>query len=63
MNRTFGKIWGAPLLLALLTLFGLLSALLGTGVWHFLSWFTLAVPLLVISWYLWKAFPGRVKKA
>ncbi|MDR5820245.1 MULTISPECIES: hypothetical protein [unclassified Caballeronia] len=42
------KIWTIPLLLAALTLFGLLSALLGTGVWHALAWLTLAVPVAVV---------------
>ncbi|MDR5779463.1 hypothetical protein QCE63_08480 [Caballeronia sp. LZ065] len=42
------KIWTIPLLLAVLTLFGLLSALLGTGVWHPLAWLALAVPVAVV---------------
>jgi hypothetical protein len=31
-------VWAGPLALAILTLFGLLAALLGTGIWHGLSW-------------------------
>jgi hypothetical protein len=42
-------IWTIPLLLAALTLFGLLSALLGTGVWHALGWLALAVPVMVVA--------------
>jgi hypothetical protein len=42
-------VWRWPLVLAGLTLFGLLSALLGEGgVWWVLSWIALAVPLLAI---------------
>ena len=42
-------IWYWPPVLAGLTLFGLLSALLGEGgVWWVLSWIALAVPLLTI---------------
>jgi hypothetical protein len=42
-------VWRWPLVLAGLTLFGLLSALLGEGgVWWVLSWIALAVPLLTI---------------
>jgi len=52
----FRKVWGAPLLLAVLTAFGLLSALLGTGIWHWASWLTLAVPVVVMAWY---CRPGR----
>ena len=48
-RRSAGRIWGWPLILAGLTVFGLLSALLGqTGVWLPISWATLAFPLLVI---------------
>lgn len=40
--------WGWPLGLALLTLFGLGSALLGQGgIWWVLSWIALGSPLLV----------------
>ncbi len=43
------RIWRWPLVLAVLTIFGLLSALLGQGgVWWILSWITLAAPLAVI---------------
>jgi hypothetical protein len=28
-------------------MFGLLSALLGTGIWHVLSWIALTIPILV----------------
>ena len=45
--KTFLHIWKYPLLLALLTLIGLLSALLGTGAWHWLSWVALAIPLVL----------------
>jgi hypothetical protein len=41
------RIWKYPALLAVLTLFGLISALVGTGPWHFASWITLIIPLAV----------------
>lgn len=47
MNKS---VWSMPTLLAVLTLFGLLAALLGLGVWHWLSWIALCVPLGVIGW-------------
>lgn len=44
-----GRVWRWPALLASLTLFGLLSALLGQGdVWWALSWAALGAPLAVI---------------
>jgi len=51
MSKRFIHVWGWPMLLALLTAFGLLSALLGTGVWHWLSWGAMAIPLIVIGYY------------
>lgn len=45
---TFRRQWGWPAVLAVLTMFGLLSALLGQGgIWWVLSWIALALPLLV----------------
>jgi hypothetical protein len=46
----FGKIYGPALVLAVITLYGLLSALFGDGVWDELSWGALAIPLVVIVW-------------
>lgn len=51
MNHHFFHTWGIPLLLAVLTIFGLLAALMGTGIWHLLAWGAMATPLLVIAKY------------
>jgi hypothetical protein len=40
-----------PLLLAALMCFGLLSALLGTGVWQWLAWAATATPLAVVVFF------------
>ena len=49
-------VWRWPLVLAGLTLFGLLSALLGEGgLWWVLSWIALALPLLVIVFCVTRA--------
>ena len=50
-SRTAMQIWGAPIVLALLTTIGLISALLGDGVWDALSAVTLGIPCLVGAWY------------
>ncbi len=43
------RVWRWPALIATLTSFGLLSALLGEGgIWWVLSWIALTIPLLVI---------------
>ncbi len=46
----WGKVYGPAAVIAAITLFGLLSALLGDGVWDTLSWITLVIPLAVIVW-------------
>jgi hypothetical protein len=51
-NSSFIRLWRTPLLLAALILFGLLAALLGTGIWHWLSWIALSIPPGVIVWYI-----------
>ena len=43
--------WRAPLLLALLTIVGLVSALLGDGWWDHLSTLALVVPVAACAWY------------
>ena len=41
------RVFGMPLLLALISLLGLVSALLGDGVWDALSWLALGIPVVV----------------
>lgn len=54
MKKSFQKLWGMPILLALLSLFGLIAALLGEGVWDWLGWFALSVPLFLVIKYYYK---------
>lgn len=45
-------LWTIPALLALVTLFGLLAALIGEGgIWWALSWATLAIPCVFSLYY------------
>ncbi|MBX3479339.1 MAG: hypothetical protein KF842_02995 [Caulobacter sp.] len=48
----FLKIFGWPILLALVSLIGLVAALIGDGAWDGLSWLCLAAPLAVLVWVL-----------
>ena len=45
-----------PLLLALVTIAGLLLAIMGTGVWHYLSWIALFIPVYVMTRHSIKFF-------
>lgn len=50
MRAAFWFVWRWPVVLAALTIFGLLSALLGEGgLWWILSWAALAIPLLAMA--------------
>lgn len=59
MNRfsRLWRVWSMPTLLGVLTMFGLLAALLGTGAWHWAAWLALAIPVAVGVYY-W-IFKGR----
>lgn len=58
MSRTPMQIWGAPIVLAILTTIGLISALLGDGVWDALSAVTLGIVCLVGAWYCLRRRPA-----
>lgn len=45
------SVWRVPSLLAVLTAFGLLAALLGTGGWRWAAWAALVVPVAVGLWF------------
>jgi len=48
-DKSLASIFGIPLIIAVLSIFGLISALLGQGgVWYWLSWLTLSLPIILI---------------
>ncbi|RZA28132.1 MAG: hypothetical protein EOP92_40230 [Lysobacteraceae bacterium] len=59
MIRTRTQIWAMPVLLAVLTLVGLLAALFGDGVWDFVSSVTLGAPVAVGAWFALRRTPSR----
>ncbi|PBN43971.1 hypothetical protein SxD43FB_07870 [Sphingobium sp. D43FB] len=52
--RSLRHIFGAPLIIALLSLVGLVSALAGDGAADWLSWAALLVPPLAVVWAMRK---------
>lgn len=48
----FIRLWGKPILLAAATLIGLLCALLGDGLWDFVSWICLGILVYTVLYYL-----------
>jgi hypothetical protein len=59
MIRTRAQIWTMPILLAILTVIGLVAALLGDGVWDLVSALTLGAPVAVGAWYGLRPPPAR----
>ncbi|HET6223908.1 MAG TPA: hypothetical protein VFE11_17155 [Dongiaceae bacterium] len=51
-RRSVRRVFAIPLLLAVLSAIGLLSALLGDNFWDALSWLGLGVPVAVILWFV-----------
>jgi hypothetical protein len=51
MSAALMRLWRAPMLFALLTTIGLVSALLGDGIWDDLSTLALGMPVAACGWY------------
>ncbi|MET0321415.1 MAG: hypothetical protein ABW069_11900 [Duganella sp.] len=54
MSAHFRRLWGGPILMAVLTAIGLMSALLGDGVWDIVSAVTLGIPVLACAYFGWR---------
>lgn len=55
-RRALWPIFRAPLIVGIVSLVGLISALVGDGAWDAASWVALSPPLLLCLYYL---RPGR----
>ncbi len=51
MTSATWRLWGWPIVLGVLTLSGLLSALVSDGWGDWWSWFALGVPVAVCAWF------------
>ena len=60
MSAALLRIWGWPLLLAVVTCSGLVSALLSDGWGDLWSWLALGTPVAVSAWY---TVPRRLRPA
>lgn len=49
----FWALWGAPILMGVLTTTGLLTALVSDTWGDWWSWVALGVPVAVMGWYSW----------
>ena len=53
-RQTNGQIFAIPIVLGVLSIVGLISALVGDGVWDGVSWATLAIPILLCGYFFLK---------
>ncbi len=53
-RQTNGQIFAIPMVLGVLSVIGLVSALVGDGFWDGVSWVTLAIPILLCGYFLLK---------
>ena len=49
------QIWTVPIALGIVSAIGLVSALLGEGMWDALSWVTLTAPIAAALWFVVRA--------
>ena len=60
-NSDFLKLWGMPIWMAVITLLGLIFAILGTGIWHLFSWVALMLPIYIMCKYGRKFFQKKTQ--
>lgn len=54
-SKKFKQVWGMPILLGIISLFGLIGALAGTEIiWDALSWISLGIPLIILFYKYFK---------
>ena len=53
--QTTRQIWAAPIVLGIVSAIGLVSALLGDGIWDALSWAALTAPIAAVLWFVIRA--------
>jgi hypothetical protein len=56
--RTVLEVFAIPLLLALVSVGGLVAGLLGDGIWDMLSWLALGVLLATVGWHVTRSICG-----
>jgi hypothetical protein len=58
-RASWRHIFAVPIGMGLLSAIGLVTALVGDDIWDWLSWATLAIPILVIGYFM--IWPARAK--
>lgn len=48
------RVFGAPIIVGVLSLAGLLSALLAGDLGRYFSWFGVGLPIAIVAWAYWR---------
>ncbi|WP_375776872.1 hypothetical protein ACE103_35900 [Bradyrhizobium sp. ma5] len=54
VHRSLAQIFAAPLVIAIVSTVGLISALVGDGWWDAVSWVALGLPVLLYLLFIWR---------
>ncbi|SEE07943.1 hypothetical protein [Bradyrhizobium erythrophlei] len=57
-HRSLSQIFAAPLVVAIVSTVGLISALVGDGWWDAVSWVALGLPVLLYLLFIWRRRPN-----
>ncbi|MGY3530084.1 hypothetical protein [Bradyrhizobium sp. USDA 4452] len=57
-HRSLTQIFAAPLVIAIVSTVGLISALVGDGWWDAVSWVSLGLPVLLYLLFIWRRRPN-----
>ncbi|MBR1203067.1 MULTISPECIES: hypothetical protein [unclassified Bradyrhizobium] len=57
-HRSLSQIFAAPLIIAIVSTVGLISALVGDGWWDAVSWVALGLPVLLYLLFIWRRRPN-----
>ncbi|ODA68619.1 hypothetical protein A7A08_00450 [Methyloligella halotolerans] len=52
-TKSLGEIFFVPTLIGIVSMVGLIAALVGDGVWDAVSWASLGIPVIVTVWMVW----------
>jgi hypothetical protein len=58
MHRSLTRIFAAPLAIGIISVAGLISALVGDGWWDTFSWAALGLPICLYLTFIWRRRPN-----
>jgi hypothetical protein len=57
IHQTHTQIWSGPIIIGVVSAIGLISALLGDGIWDAVSWVSLSAPMAITAWHVIRSYP------